>query len=649
MNDNNQNSTNKRQRVSKLCRSLSLADDRYVAEATPDALKPRRIIKMSRMILAACLCVLLVAGGLVLFLPYDNTPPSVDKYENSEYYEVIKAFQAVTVVKTESHYNLFDKLFSGLFDLKEMDGATNAAPGAPMEDHYGGENLENTSKDDPTSDAGGYEEVTDNQVKGVIEADRIKRTKTHIFYLDGKKLKAYSINGEGSALVGEYEFPQNLYFAKWEFYLSQDGKTATVIIPYSNGNFDTNVKIYSLDVSDPANIKGNKIVTVTGSYLSSRLINGELLLITRFSVKSNPNFDKEEQFIPQIDNGNGKESIPADSIYMPDKVTSPRYTVVVKLDEQTLDVEGSSAFLSYTENVYVSSENVYVTYQYTDKKTEGEFDVRKIITDVTRIYYKDGALEHKGTVSVEGYVKDQYSFDEKDGILRVVTTVDNDYSRRYNNGSDMSWEVSGMTGTSASLWCIDIATGKTVASVERFAPIGETVRSVRFDGNYAYVCTAIQQTDPVFFFDLSDLSNIVYKDTGTITGFSTSLINLGDGFLLGVGVGSSTMELKIEIYAEGEKGVESYCTYKQNMTYYSTDYKSYYVDRENGLLGLGISNANTGVTEYIVLLFDGVELQEIAREKLAGNPTLMRGVYVDGYYYMLGDSDFKAVRLSDDK
>ena len=105
-----------------------------------------------------------------------------------------------------------------------------------------------------------------------------------------------------------------------------------------------------------------------------------------------------------------------------------------------------------------------------------------------------------------------------------------------------------------------------VAKVERFAPKGETVRSVRFDGDYAYVCTAIQLTDPVFFFDLSDLSNITYKDTGTISGFSTSLVDLGDGFLMGIGVGSLSTTLKVEIYVEGEQGVESYCSYELENT-----------------------------------------------------------------------------------
>ena len=81
----------------------------------------------------------------------------------------------------------------------------------------------------------------------------------------------------------------------------------------------------------------------------------------------------------------------------------------------------------------------------------------------------------------------------------------------------------------------------------------------RFDGTDAYVCTAVQLTDPVFFFDLSDMDNITYKETGTIEGFSTSLVNFGNGYLLGIGTGNVWGSLKIEIYEESATGVVSVC------------------------------------------------------------------------------------------
>ena len=125
---------------------------------------------------------------------------------------------------------------------------------------------------------------------------------------------------------------------------------------------------------------------------------------------------------------------------------------------------------------------------------------------------------------------------------------------------------------------------------------GEEATAVRFDGVYAYVCTAevITLTDPVYFFDLSDLSNITYTDTGTIDGFSTSLIQLEDGYLLGIGY-NEERNLKIEIYEETESGVQSVCTYEKACGF-SEVYKSYFIDREKNLIGLATTEWAERVT-----------------------------------------------------
>lgn len=630
----------KREKGKRLLDAMSLADEKYVHEAVPGAVRPKRKIPLRMMIIAATLCVVLIAGGLFLFMPFSDEPPEVDGYENSEYYEVIKALQTVTYRSENAGYaNWFEKLFGGLLS-NGMEDADNMAS-APEE--FAGAVMDGSTGS--ASDPGTYEEITDNQVQGVIEADRIKRSSTHIFYLDQKVLKAYAINGNESDLVGLYVFENTEgYFAEWEFYLSDDCKTVTVMIPYSVGRYDTGINIVSLDVTDPANITEKKTVTVTGNYLSSRLTNGTLLLLTRFSVRTNPDFDKEEQFLPQIDCGEGCESIAPEDIYMPDNVSNAMYTVVIKLDEDTLEVQGSNAFLSYSQEAYVSADNVYITRQYRDSKTENGIVTNQSVTEITRVEYSGDTLINRGAVTVEGYIKDQYSLDEKDGILRVITTTDIGRYRESYNGDNVSAELLQDAGTSASLYCIDITNWQTVAKVERFAPQGEIVRSVRFDGDHAYVCTAVQLTDPVFFFDLSDLSDITYKDTGTITGFSTSLINFGDGYLMGIGIGDSWNTLKIEIYVEGESGVESYCSYELENADYSTDYKSYYIDRKNGLVGIGV-RADLE-SRYLLLRFDGYELKEVINTPLSGENDQKRAVYIDGYFYMFGTNDFQVAKIN---
>jgi uncharacterized secreted protein with C-terminal beta-propeller domain len=165
----------------------------------------------------------------------------------------------------------------------------------------------------------------------------------------------------------------------------------------------------------------------------------------------------------------------------------------------------------------------------------------------------------------------------------------------------------------ANLYCIDLATWQVAASVEQFAPPGESVRSVRFDGDYAYVCTAIQTSDPVFFFDLSDLNNITWKDTGNITGFSSSLVNFGDGYLLGIGYNAEWW-MKIEVYEEGENGVESVCLYEQKANF-SQDYKAYLIDREKGYIGLGLDDWGSERSDQYLLSIFCCNLMDISFTK----------------------------------
>ena len=78
---------------------------------------------------------------------------------------------------------------------------------------------------------GNYQEITDNQVSGVIEADMIKRSDTHIFYLAEHYLYIYSIEGEQSKLISMTNLMQfsNASLSCEEFFLSLDCKTVTVI------------------------------------------------------------------------------------------------------------------------------------------------------------------------------------------------------------------------------------------------------------------------------------------------------------------------------------------------------------------------------------------------------------------------------------
>ena len=635
-------------------RALGLADDAYIAEAHPDhVIKPRRN-KMLLSLVAACACLALLFGNLWLFIPFGTTPPDVSRYADSEYYDLIQKLNVLTFQKPK-YKNNAEKLWEGIKSLSlrvkdemNMTGGANA----PTEDNAVDVQV-------------GYQEITDNQVEGIIEADRIKRSDTHIYYLDNEVLRIYRIDKESTKEVGRYTLydgSKNFYLNQWEFYLSDDCKTVTVITQSytkSSSNANRHVNLIALDVSDPANIVKKEEFSITGDYMSSRKMNGSILLLTEFVMnRQELDFDDETTFLPQIDEGDGPHSIPAGGIVSPDTLNNTRYTVVMKLDESTLDLKGTAAYLSYSEDVYVSAEHIFLTRVFADEvENEDGTITRNSMTQISCLAYGGDSFEGKGSVTVRGYVKDQWSMDEYEGILRVFTTTNATTIREQYYDRNVSADIlQTATGISnASLYCIDLSTFEVVASVIDFAPPREEVQSVRFDGEIAYVCTSIELSDPVFFFDLSDLSDITYKDTGTIEGFSTSLINLGNGYLLGIGRGDDWSSFKVEVYEETEDGVRSVCAYELAYAEYSTEYKSYYVDRKNQLVGIGVVDNSYYDTDkysgqarrYILLHFDGYELVELVNVPLNGDPANMRGVYIEGYMYMFGYESFRVEKVFD--
>ena len=631
--------------------SLNGVDDKYVTEAAPTGTARKRSGKGVRMlsIIAACMAFVLLAGTLALFIPYPSSPPSVAAYANSPYYSIIQKLNDFNFDPPE-YKNTFDLLM----DIPNMFSKLEMAPGAAGEA-------------DGTNGSQ-YQEVTDNQVAGVIEADLIKRSDTHIFYLSDNVLRIYSIEGEDSRLMGIYDIKKYGIvdlFAQ-EFFLSSDCRTLTVICEYLDkvdSTYISMTKIVTLDVSNPTSVQEISNVDVSGQYLSSRLTEHGLLLMTTMRCHA-VSFGDVRTFIPGICTANKSYYLALDDIICPDTLSNANYTVMLLMDDVGTTVKDAVAYLSYAEDVYVSKNAIYATRSYNEYgATENGRQHYTTVSEISCIGYSADGFDKRGSVIVDGYVLDQYSMDEYEGMLRVFTTTQASTKRvsSYYGNHEIALMPARGGNTSASLYVIDLASMQITASVEKFAPVGETVRSARFEGNTAYACTAVQQTDPVFFFDLSDLDNITVKETGTIAGFSTSLIDFGDGYLLGIGRGSNGNELKLEVYTEGENKVESYCVYERPCTDYSPEYKSYYIDRQNGIVGLGIYTWDKIVYEehhaysydnyrfaYIVLHFDGESIREVLHIEYPGsrgNLPGMRGVYIDGYYYVLNDSRLDVEKL----
>lgn len=624
------------------------------------SIKRNRTVALWTAFAAACLAVV-IALNLILFLPFP-AGADISAYKDSEYYGLISVVNGLT--NKPQYKNNFEKWTAGFGGAK--NDATAAPDGAdrpgllPPASDPGDAAAPDAPDGNPGN--GNYEETTNNQVSGVTEADLLKRSDKYAFYLESvweylpsgrtqcHKLRVYGLEGNEVPLISTHliapEDGKRYQYDTCEMYLSKDCNTVTVI----SQCYDTTVcnlytRIVSLDVSDVNDIKETSRTFVSGAYISSRLVGGNLLLFSNFTVNDKPDFSNEAQYLPQTGAANDMKSLPAANIIFSDDATAARYTVVCTLDQKTLEINSDYAFLSYSQEAYVSEQNIYLTRT---KKSEAN-DRYDNYTQITCLTYADGALGLLNSAEVPGTVLNQYSMDEYDGLLRIVTEV----STKEVSGGDPHKNYGYEVYTGASLYCIDLESFKVRASLEEFSPSGEKVFSVRFDKTTAYVCTAIvrvQLTDPVFAIDLSDLDNITYKDTGTITGYSLSLMKFKGDTLLGIGYGDRLNQLKIELYRETENGVESVASFVKECDF-SSKFKAYYIDAENGLVGLSVTyydyveehgyGRNVRKHEFLLLLFDGYNLtvaESVPLDLNDGND-VARAFLADGYIYIFSGDE----------
>lgn len=633
-------------------------------QAINDKVNSKRKHRAAAWAAGSVACVLLVLTVVCSLPILGENAPNVNAYKGDEYYPLIEKINALN---SDTRYSIFDQIGDA---INQGFGATSPAPG------------DSSAAEDDNGSHNRYEETTLNQVDGITEGDLLKRSTTHAFYLKNGYsqnaepcllLQVYRLAGSDTERVNEYyiraqdntSFSQYDSYIQAEMFLSVDATRLTVLTTCLSNDRIVYTTVISLDVSNVKEIAEVNRVYVSGAYLSSRKVDGRLLVITDFNVGrygyygyGTVDYDRKETFVPQCGSELGSGFIPVDDIYIPNSCPRLDYTVLALLDEATLDVCDSYALFSYTDDVYVSQDYVVAarnSYCYYDEQFDYGNEVSSVaaknplhayVCEIVALSYGDG-FDKKGETGFDGYVKDRYSMDEKDGVLRIFTTVD--HLRVYKNNDDRVYGPS-VRQINVSLYCVDLNTMQIVASKERFAPSGDEVKSARFDGDVAYVCTARKNTDPVFRFDLSDLNNVTYVDTGEIEGFSDNLITFND-LLLGIGQGENGGVLKIELYKQADdenaaNGIVSVAKFERSCRY-STEYKAHFVNAEHNLIGLHVydyqadlvtDNPNVNRNRYLLLRYDADSqtLTPVYFDEFDSHCDYDRAFYADNGVYVFG-------------
>jgi uncharacterized secreted protein with C-terminal beta-propeller domain len=138
-------------------------------------------------------------------------------------------------------------------------------------------------------------------------------------------------------------------------------------------------------------------------------------------------------------------------------------------------------------------------------------------TGIVRVRVDGSTLAVDETGTVPGRPLNQFSMDERNGTLRIATTI----------------PAAGDAKSVADLYTLDAETMERLGS-EAGMGEGQRVYAVRYVDDTAYVIT-FRQVDPLHVVDLEDPANPTEVGTLELPGFSTYLHPVGDGHVLGVG------------------------------------------------------------------------------------------------------------------
>lgn len=201
---------------------------------------------------------------------------------------------------------------------------------------------------------------------------------------------------------------------------------------------------------------------------------------------------------------------------------SEGYVALISLDLET--TESSTSIFRARSNypiVYASPEQILIASQTFYFTHEGEEN-----TTIHRLKIgSDEKLLYKDFLKVPGQLKDSFALSEYQGYIRLATTT-RDYSRD-------TWDEKN------HLYILGDEDGKfsIISALENLAP-GESIWAVRFSKDKGFLVT-FEQVDPLFTLDLSDPKNPFVAGTLKVPGVSTYLQDIGDNQLLAIGYGGN--------------------------------------------------------------------------------------------------------------
>jgi uncharacterized secreted protein with C-terminal beta-propeller domain len=446
--------------------------------------------------------------------------------------------------------------------------------------------------------APGFSE-TNTQVSGIDEADIIENDGKRLYVLSrGELLIIDAQNPDAPAVesrtkidgwpLAEYLHEGRLTVISSVWNSSSDASGGDAgIMPMLRIRGSSHVQVTVYDVANPASPAIVSQTSIDGSYSDSRMVDGKLALIVQNDLLSGywgggfgisiptvrlagggfvkpvsdgsltkmiqntplsgllPNWSSTVVGTDGIKrSAKGLISQPRD-LYCPVIGNEANLMSVVLVDTKSTSpgiIGATSIVGGYSSSIYMNSKDLYIFSPQWNSDSGDSTNAQRF-----DIAGNTPTLIATGTFS--GHLLNQFSADANGEYLRVATT---------------QWTESGTTNAVYVL-TKQANTLKVVGSITGIAP-GESIQSVRFVGDQAYVVT-FRQTDPLYSIDLSVPTAPKIMGELKIPGFSRYLQPFGEGYLIGIGRDADpntgrTMGLKVSLFdvrdASSPKELASY-------------------------------------------------------------------------------------------
>ena len=369
---------------------------------------------------------------------------------------------------------------------------------------------------------------TNVQVEGIDEADIVKTDGEYIYTLKGgSSLVITRAAGAETEMISLTEITRSetsenekeyRYFFEYanDMYIAGDRlvilKNVYDYGQKDNEYYDDNYVAADIyDVSDPA---APALVVSLGQdgYLSdSRLADGYLYLVTSYYVYSCDE-DQPITYVPRLYVNGVSKLVDVGCICVPEGRSSETWTIVSGIDVAAGETVSSCTALCRADTVYMKGGHIYVVNSEwtTDESQPYTVDQYEVVdyyqyaqTNILRFTADGGKVAADGTGALPGNLLNQFSLDEKDGYLRVVTTSG---SSTYSIYTDKKYDFTNYKwnddyASDSGLYVLD-GDLKVVGKIEGLGE-DERVYSARFDGDIGYFVT-FRETDPLFAVDISD-------------------------------------------------------------------------------------------------------------------------------------------------